>query len=56
MKRIRECRMNGPAPAAPVPAVGILVTAPAPEQPGQPEQFLVTPIGEGYSQNSEHGW
>ena len=41
---LRECRMNGPAPAAPVPAAaGILVTAPAPEQPGQPEQFLVTP-------------
>jgi len=39
---LRECRMNGPAPAALVPAAaGILVTAPAPEQP---EQFLVTPV------------
>ena len=42
---LRECHMNGPAPAAPVPAAaGILVTAPAPEQSEQPEQFLVTPL------------
>jgi len=46
---LRECRMNGPAPAAPVPAAaGILVTAP--EQPGQPEQFLVTPLALGSGQ------
>jgi len=37
---VNAAGMNGPAPAAPVPA-GILVTALAPEQPGQ---FLVTPI------------
>ena len=43
---LRECRRHertsAAAPAAPVPAAaGILVTAPAPEQP---EQFLVTPV------------
>jgi len=38
---VNAAGMNGPAPAAPVPAAAaILVTALAPEQP---EQFLVTP-------------